>query len=142
MGFDCTGAGFAGAGALSLRDPPAAYGLTFLGVDAGRAGVCTKKLVEDGSSRGREGDVETVGSDTSGSSLNAPPAAYGLTLGCGLVRVTLKRRPPSPGGGMEPSSSELEEDEASGAREEKLGGSFMMEIVRRRGMRRGADEYG
>lgn len=66
-----------------------------------------------------------------------------------LVRVTLKRRPPSPGGGQLASGSvgdvlELEpaDEEARGAREEKLGGSFMIEMVSLRGMRRGAEEYG
>lgn len=60
------------------------------------------------------------------------------SLTCALVR--LFRRPPRPGGGATLSSLGLDDD-ASGASDEKFGGSFMMEIVRRRGIRRGA-EYG
>lgn len=109
------------------------------------AGDWTKKLVAGGSRRGRAGVEDTVGSETSDNSLRAPPVAYGLTFaGVVLVRVTLKRRPPSPGGGQPASGSvgdvlELAEEVASGASEEKLGGSFMMEMVSLRGMRRGAE---
>lgn len=83
MGFDSTEAGLEGVGAVSLNAPPEAYGLTFMGADDVRAGAgdWTKKLVAAGSKRGRAMGVEdTVGSDTSDTSLRAPPAAYGLTF--------------------------------------------------------------
>jgi len=148
IGLDVTEAGLEGGGADSLNAPPEAYGLTFMGADDVRAGAgdWTKKLVAGGSRRGRAAGLEdTVGSETSDSSLRTPPAAYGLAFaGIVLVRVTLKRRPPSPGGGQPASGSvgevlELAVEVGRGASEEKLGGLFMMEMVSLRGMRRGAE---
>lgn len=151
-GFDSRGLGFDRV-AASLRAPPDAYGLAFMGVDereGAEAGVWTKKLVEDESKRGREVGVgDTVGSSTSDSSLSAPPAAYGLTLAG--VRVTLKRRPPSPGGAMHGLASSSDEPPldglvlvlatvvGNGASEEKLGGLLTMLIVSLRGIRRGCE---